>query len=529
MQAFKIANKASTFPVLLSSGGPLVVTGLLWATSLYDVTLPQIVAAFILCWIPWAAYQEWARGTREKIPLFVLIGAMYWMAYAVPFFWLRHDIGLVTGSHQLSEDAITQALYLVILGVASLGAGMRVAGRWRFMESLRPDIHRSPARWNYLRFALLATALLRIAVPIDRLGGGGRQFLAIIETIVPSVAFVILLRYYLRGRAIPIDKVLLAGYTALALVAGISSGWLGSFVGVGIMAAAVYVYERRKLPFVAIMIGIPIVLFLQPGKENFRQQYWRTGASESYVERFSFWMDSSWNTWGGALSNANEEEARNLANQTLGRLSLLQQTANVMESTPARVPYQNGRLYSYMLVTFVPRFFWPDKPSVNDSNRWYQVAYRLTVRNDLNGVSIAVGYLPESYINFGWFGPPVVMFCLGMLLGLFDKIFLRPGSGLLLNSIGVALLPQLLPVEAQLAQYIAGVGQQVAVALIALAPMFDLHPNEKHRGARSFFVAGTHYKEGPPVLSGNRSRALLRSRRESRDVAEHGNRGRFGY
>jgi len=344
-------------------------------------------------------------------------------------------------------------------------------------------------------------------VPINMLGGGGRQFLAIIETIVPSVAFVILLRYYLRGTAIPVDKILLAGYAGIALVGGISSGWLGSFIGVAIMATAVYVYERRKLPLVAIMIGIPIVLFLQPGKEKFRQQYWRAGASESYVERFNFWMASSGRAWGEALSNSDEEQARNLANQTLGRLSLLPQTANVMESTPERVPYQNGRLYSYMLVTFVPRFFWPDKPSVNDSNRWYQVAYRLTLRNELNGVSIAVGYLPESYINFGWFGPPVVMFCLGILLGLFDKILLRPGSGLLLNSIGVSLLPQLLPVEAQLAQYIAGFGQQVAVALITLAPMFDLHRNEAYRGARSFFAAGTNYKKGRPVLIENRTRA----------------------
>jgi hypothetical protein len=315
------------------------------------------------------------------------------------------------------------------------------------------------------------------------------------------------LRYYLRGAAIPVDKILLAGYSGIALVAGISSGWLGSFVGVAIMAAAVYVYERRKLPLVAIMIGIPIVLFLQPGKEKFRQQYWRAGASESYVERSKFWVESSWNAWGAALLNADEEQARNLANQTLGRLSLLQQTANVMESTPERVPYQNGRLYSYMVVTFVPRIFWPDKPSVNDSNRWYQVAYRLTVRNDLNGVSIAVGYLPESFINFGWLGPPIVMFFLGIFLGLFDKIFLCPGSGLLLNSVGVALLPQLLPVEAQLAQYIAGFGQQVVVALITLAPMFELRRKDSRRGARSFSVGGANYKKSRPVLAEDRSRA----------------------
>jgi hypothetical protein len=390
---------------------------------------------------------------------------------------------------------------------------MTVAGRLRFMESFSLDIHRSPARWHYLRFILLAAALLKIAVPIDMLGGGGRQLLAIIETIIPSVAFVILLRYYLRGTAISVDKILLVGYTGVALVVGISSGWLGSFVGVAIMATGVYVYEKRKLPLVAIMIVIPIVLFLQPGKEKFRQQYWRAGASSSYGERVNFWMDTSWNAWGEALSNADGEQARNLANQTLGRLSLLQQTANVMESTPGRVPYQNGQLYSYMLVTFVPRLFWPDKPSVNDSNRWYQVAYRLTMHNDLNGVSIAVGYLPESYINFGWFGPPLVMFCVGIFLGLFDKIFLRPGSGLLLNSIGVALLPQLVPVEAQLAGYIAGFGQQVAIALITLAPMFDLRRNESYRGARSLFASVTNQKEGRASLTGNRSQAEFLHRR----------------
>jgi hypothetical protein len=507
MQALKTANNARTLPLLLYAGVPLIITAVLWATSLYDASLLQVIAAFILCWIPWAAYQKWVKGAREKIPLFALIGVVYWFAYAAPLFWLSHDIGLTTGRRQLSENAMTQSLYLVVLGVLALGIGMAAAERFRFMESFRPDIHRSPSRWNYLRFALLVATFLRIVVPIDTLGGGGRQFLAIIETIVPSVAFVVLLRYYLRGTAIPVDKILLAGYAVIALVAGISSGWLGSFVGLAITATGVYVYERRKLPLVAIMVGILIVLFLQPGKEKFRQQYWRTGASERYVERFNFWMERSSSAWGEALSNSDGKQARNLANATLGRLSLLQQTANVMESTPERVPYQYGRLYSYMLVTFVPRAFWPDKPSVSDANRWYQVAYRLTMPNNLNGVSIAVGYLPESYINFGWFGPPLVMFCLGILLGLFDKIFLRRASGLLLNSIGVALLPQLLVVEGQLAQYMAGIGQQVAVALITLAPMFDLRQSQS-RVARSVFVADTS-KKGRQMVRGNRSRVEL--------------------
>jgi hypothetical protein len=510
MQPFRVPNSARTAPVLFDAGVPILITAGLWSTSINEISLPQIIAAFILCWAPWAAYGKWSRGTREGIPLFSVVSAIFWVDYAIPLFWLRHDVKLITGQHQLSEEAITGALFLAVLGVAALGAGMRVGDRWRFKKSFKPDIHRSPTRWHYLRLALLVTMFLRLAVPFDAMGGGGRQLLVIIENTVPSVTFVVLLRYYLRGAAIPLDKVLLFGYTCLALVAAISSGWLGSFVGLVIMATFVYVYERRKLPLVAIMIGIPIVLFLQPGKEKFRQQYWREGASENYIERFGFWLDSSWSEWGKALSSSGQHESMNLANRTVGRLSLLGQTANVIETTPDRVPYQYGRLYSYMFVTVVPRLFWEDKPSVNDANRWYQVAYRLTDPKSLNGVSIATGYLAESYINFGWLGPPLVIFCLGIILGLFDKLFLRSESGLLLNSIGVVLVPHLLQVEAQLAQYIAGLGQEVAVALITLTPMFDLHQHERYRRLQTFIPVGTNYKEkGQPLPIGDRSKAEL--------------------
>jgi O-antigen polysaccharide polymerase Wzy len=495
MQVLKIPNSARSKPVFLYADIPLIVTAALWATSRNDVSILQIVAAFLLCWIPWAAYQRWSNGTRLGIPLFSLVSGVNWVAFAVPLFWLQHEINLVTGGHQLSEDSITEALYLAVLGVVALGVGIWVGGRLRFMESFRPDIQRSPSRWNYLRLVLLGGTLLRIAVPIYSLGGGGRQFLVIVETVVPSVTFVVLLRYYLRDAAIPTDKVLLAGYTGMALLAGISSGWMGGFVGLVIMATGVYIFEKRKLPLVAMLVAIPIVLFLQAGKEKFRQQYWREGASEGYVERFNFWMDSSLSAWDRALSSSDQDSATNLASQTIGRISLLQQTANVMEATPERIPYQYGRTYSYMLVTFIPRLFWPDKPSVNDANRWYQVSYRLTDPSNLRDVSIATGYLTESYISFGWFGPPVVVFFVGILLGLFDKVFLRPSSGLLLNSIGVALLPQLLQVESQLSLYIAGVGQQVVVALITLAPMFELHRRERSQGARSL-LAAVSYRKG---------------------------------
>jgi hypothetical protein len=481
-------SPAHGWPVLIYTGVPLLVTAFLWATGSNQLSVTQFFTAFVLCWIAWASYQQWYRGTRQEIPLFSLIAAMYWLTYAVPLFWSSDMIGLVTGPRRISESALIWSMYLVVIGVLSLWAGMTVARNWRWSTASRLDVPQNPWRWHYLRMVLVGGALLKVLVPITALGEGGRQLLVNIESIVPSVTFVILLRYYLRGKAIGADRVLLAGYFLVALVVGLSSGWLGTFVGLGIICIAAYVLEKRKFPVTAILVVLPIVLFLQPGKAKFREKYWQSGPKESYSEnygeRIGFWIEASSRAWAHALTDVSGDGLRKLSSDTLIRLSLLQQTGNVIEMTPSRVPYQNGRLYSYVLVTFIPRFVWPEKPSISDANKWYQVSYHLTLPANIESVGIAVGAITESYINFGWFGPAPVMFCLGLVVGVFQAIFLRTGSGLLLGSIGVALLPGLLSVESQMAVYVAGLVQQILFALIVLAPVLELRSNDDRRHTR---------------------------------------------
>jgi len=473
--------------VLLYAGIPALVTAFLWVTSSNELSFPQILAAFLLCWIPWAAYEEWYRGPRQEIPLFSLLAAMYWLTYVVPLFWSSHTLALTTGVTRLREQSVTEALYLVLMGVAALWAGMRAARGWRWRPSKQLDVPQNPWRWHYLRMVLVLSAAVRILVPITALGEGGRQVLVNIESVVPSVVFVILLRSYLRGHAIGADKALLAGYFLLALIVGLSSGWLGTFVALGIICITAFVYERRQFPVAAILVVLPVILFLQPGKARFRERYWQGGGpSESYAqgysERVGFWLEASAQAWGNALTDLSGEGLRKLSSDTLTRLSLLQQTANVIEMTPRQVPYQDGRLYSYVPITFVPRFLWPAKPSISDANKWYQISYHLTLPANLESVGIAVGTLTESYINFGWLGPVAVMFCLGFGLGVFQTVFLRVASGMLLSSIGVALLPGFLSVESQMAVYVAGLVQQVAFALIILAPVLVLRSGERGQG-----------------------------------------------
>ena len=312
-------------------------------------------------------------------------------------------------------------------------------------------------------------------MPIGAFGSGARQFLSNIETVVPSLAFGLLLRYWLRKEATQWDKLLVVSYLAASVVLGIASGWLGSVVSIGILCAAVYGYERGKLPVVALAAVLPVILFFQPAKDVFRERYWYSGSSGTISERLGFWVEESWRVWGQALEEPGTESVKILADRSLDRLSLFQQTANVVELTPEPVPYQDATFYSYLGVTIIPRFIWDDKPSVNEANAWYQVSYHLTAPRNLQGVSIAVGTLTESYISFGWFGPLLIMVPLGIVLALFQRFFLRSGAGVVLSTIGAVLIPQFLSVESQLAQYLAGSAQQVAVALLVLLPVLHVY------------------------------------------------------
>ena len=350
---------------------------------------------------------------------------------------------------------------------------MKAATRFHWVPKMAVDVSDSPNRWNYLRIIFIVAVLAKATVSIAVLGSGGRQIVSNFVNTVPVVGFAILFRYYLRGKLPQFDKVLILSYGLVVLIVGMSSGWLGSFVSLGVVCVVLYIYERRKFPVIAAFIVLPVILFFQPAKNTFRERYWIGSSTDSPTERASFWVENSWKLWSNALMEDDGEQARQLADATLKRLSLLQQTANVLEMTPSMVPYQYGGSYSYIVVTFIPRFLWSDKPSVNDANHWYQVTYGLSQPKQLSTVSIAVGTVAESYINFGWFGPLLIMFPLGVLLGSFERIFLHADSGLLFSSLGAVLIPQLLTVEAQMAEYVAGLAQQIFLVLLVLVPTLE--------------------------------------------------------
>ena len=291
------------------------------------------------------------------------------------------------------------------------------------------------------------------------------------------VAFLLLLRRCLIGTASPIDKPLVIAAGVMRFGSAIAGGWLGSALTWAIAGAALYLALRRRIPWAAVLVGVASIMFLQVGKQAFREAYWTAGnqgADETHGgawERAKFWFDASASEWSAALQGGGITPGNRATAVVVERASLLTQVAHVVEVTPSEIPFQQGSTYSYVLVSLIPRFLWPDKPTVNDANRYYQVAYGLSDAKSVGTTSIAVGSMAEGYINFGWLGVVVVMCGIGAVLQIYERAFFVDQSNALIMCIGIALIPQLLAIEGQLGQYLGGIVQQAGLAFLAFLPI----------------------------------------------------------
>ncbi len=448
---------------------PVGVTGVLWLTRLSEVTPEGVLYAFVLFLIPWCAFLIWGQQKRG-IPVFAMVGLVYWWFFAVGMFWL--DRVMYVGRFGVVEaQATDDAMLLAVVGVSCLGAGMRIPVA--VLQPLRQlELQAGSTSWIYLRWILVIGTLVKLAPNSSMwLGADLRQVIEILISTVPTTALILLLQRCLTDKGSKLDRALLWAYVPVTIVGALASGWVGSTVYLGLSCGATYLCIRGRIPWKTMAISLVALLFLQVGKDAFRSRYWYGQGEGGLMEKATFWVNGSVSKWKEALQGGDGVSARDLSSQTLQRTSLLTQVAHVLDMTPSQVPFQEGQTYSYLAITLIPRFVWPDKPSVNVANQYYQVAFGLTDPRDLDKVSIAVGCLAEAYINFGWYGVVGVMFVLGVLLGIYQRSFVSPSSSKFFLALGIALLPTILGIERQMAQYVGGVIQHILLTIFVFLPI----------------------------------------------------------
>jgi hypothetical protein len=225
----------------------------------------------------------------------------------------------------------------------------------------------------------------------------------------------------------------------------------------------------RGITLVFIAMGFFASLFWSVVKVDFRD----------YLQKE--WRKKS----GGATSLEKLEVIRNLASQidarkielgfkaTVARVSYTGLFGTVISHVPSGEPHSNGELWLGAIThVLTPRILFPEKKVLDDSARARRfTGMRLSGAEE--GTSIGIGYMAESYADFGSWGMFFPIYLLGLFLGrIYRNFCANPQSALLGAAIATSILFSVIQAFAMSNTKIVGSLVVLCLAYVALNAAF---------------------------------------------------------
>lgn len=348
------------------------------------------------------------------------------LLFAIGFQWLQvtaktfHADVLGVDINELdtySGDA-EFATWMSMGALAVLAIGMRwgAAGRSAFSPSLfRQEVFQLPLKkiwWFYLLFLLFSLVLQQIAYILP----GLTQPVLALSGFKWAIFFVFASASIVRGGS---QRLLLLA-VAMEVVLGLSgffSGFKTVFFVLIIAAMAARGRFTRKILLVVGLIASVLLYFslLWTAVKVDYRAYVSGGeraqvVTAGYFDRMSHLFELVKAVDAGDLGAAAEQGAR--------RISYVDFFGRVLTTVPNYLPHEGGALWLGALSHIsMPRLLFPEKPPLRGDSEITNTYTGLQVAGQESGTSISIGYVAETYIDFGryWMWLPILM--LGFLWG----------------------------------------------------------------------------------------------------------------
>jgi hypothetical protein len=409
-------------------GAALVIMGLV--TPNPALTCASIAVFFTLLGLLW-------RPGEPPVLLFVMV--YQWLQASILVFsadlqWLPlRDIDLsnITLQRQVGNLNVGPATWLSLVGVLGVAAGARmVIGRPSRIAI--PGLMESIAHISLRRAfaACLATmAAASLLSEVAYLTGGFAQVLLALANIHWVFVFVYTYAVLCQRRGVTLLLFLLAVELAIGFL-----GFFSEFKTVLIvMLLAAVAAPSAPRDIKAWFAGVAITLMLLLGivwssiKLEYRE-FISQGTGEQVI------LVSRSDQIDELARLVLDMDARQFeigVEKLVDRLSYVYFLSAVMDMVPEFRPYEYGGLWGdAMYRALVPRLLDPDKPIVDDSERTMEYTGLYIIGGE-KGTSVSVGYIAESYIDFGPVFMLVPLFLWGCLIGLVYRSFMRNARTLL--------------------------------------------------------------------------------------------------
>lgn len=360
---------------------------------------------------------------RTGEPPVLLFAAMFqWLQVFMPVVnadWQNHVLGTafvirVGGLDIPAVPELKLAAWLGLMAILMLAIGMRIGFGSRAIAD--PNrLHGAAIQLSPQRLAFAYGVMFVFSIALERTAGvfpGLRQPLLALATLRWAAVFLI--------GWIAIREKQYRGLGIVVLTLEIIVGFLGSFSGFKTVLFVAFLVVlsgrmafRRVGPVLVLIVGITVLLatFWQAVKTDYRVLIGEQGESIDHPisSRIAFLSDRA-----VQLRAPDFVDAFQLGMQRLGYLDFF---AYALRWVPAYVPHQRGALWlGAVRHIFTPRLFFPNKPSIDDSERTVEFT-GAHIAGAQEGTSISIGYVGESYIDFGFIGMFAPIFLLGTFWG----------------------------------------------------------------------------------------------------------------
>jgi len=115
-------------------------------------------------------------------------------------------------------------------------------------------------------------------------------------------------------------------------------------------------------------------------------------------------------------------DARDLADAVVNlalRVSYVEYLAKVLEYVPDARPHEDGALWAEVIYhVLTPRIIFPEKGALFSDSERTMLYTGEQLASDAEGTSVSIGYVGDSYVDFGITGALAIPFMLGVLYAL---------------------------------------------------------------------------------------------------------------
>jgi hypothetical protein len=371
----------------------------------------------------------WARHRRPWFPCFEISTLTCVVFYGIPLLTQHDELIKYPDGVTLTAGFLVVGYLATAIVVFNSVTAPRNAPSWAATKLLPDNIHR------YLPIGLLVNTSYLF---IDRFTTIiPHQFAGTVRAICFGLGIItafILSCEWGRSQLSREAKIMFVTCVAVQVLLLFSNLYLIGGMSLLILSAIGYTTTRRRLPWVAMLLCLPIVAVLHNGKSEMREIYWRDrtplpslgGLPEFFV------------TWAElGMQKKGADDSSTLAGRLAERASLFQMLCMSVDQVPERRPHLNGESYIDIPAQVIPRFLWPDKPSSLMSNVRLAIYFDLIDPDNAFATSIAFGVIAEAYVNFGFLGVLV----LGALTGFgFKHVVLRSIGTPLFSAVGIFMI-----------------------------------------------------------------------------------------